>query len=97
MVELNDPQEHGIYQVGFMGFSVHGSGYLFPWTYAETLAKLRNHPVLSPIRDLCRTLWPATSTVPRKEIIEGRRTMGKLWAEPLDAPLDWYWAINETY
>jgi hypothetical protein len=42
-------------------------------------------------------MWPATNQRPSPEIIQGRREMGKLWAEPLDAPFDWFWAINETY
>jgi len=103
-VELNDPEEYNafpekydVFQVGWMAFSVNGSGYLFPWTYEETLEKLRAHPVLGQIRDICREMWPATTQPPHPEVIRDRPKMGKLWAEPQDAPFDWYWAINETY
>ncbi len=97
LVEISDPQEPGIYQVGWMDFSVHGPGYLFPWTYEETLAKLRAHPDLGRICDICREMWPATPAPPEPDIIARRPQMGKLWAEPVDAPYDWYWAIDESY
>ena len=97
IIEVANPQEEGIYQVGWMAFSVHGNGYLFPWTYEETLEKLRQHPVLNQIRDICRAMWPASATSPGKEIIDNRIKMGKLWSEPVDAPDDWYWSICEFY
>lgn len=97
LVELNDPQEYDTFQVGWIYFSISGQGYLFPWTYEETLAKLRAHPVLQQVRDICREMWPATTQPPRPGIISDRPKMGKLWSEPQDAPYDWYWAINETY
>ena len=97
LVELNDPQESGIFQVGWMEFSVHGNGYLFPWSYESTLEILRHHPALQQVLAICREMWPATPTPPRRDHIANRARMGKLWAEPVDAPFDWYWAINETY
>lgn len=97
MVELNDPEESEAFQVGYLCFSVSGHGYLFPWTYEETLEKLRANLQLQQVREICRAMWPAKTTPPSPEIMEGRRRMGKLWAEPVDASFDWYWAINETY
>jgi len=97
VVELIDPEEGGIFQVGWMDFSISGSGYLFPWSYAETMEKLRAHRELGLIRDFCRELWSASTQPVRPELVKGREQMGKLWSEPYDAPYDWYWAINETY
>ena len=97
MTEITDPQEPDIYQIGWIELSIHGSGYLFPWTYEEALARIRRQHALSQIRNICREMWPATTNPPSHKAIEARRRMGKLWAEPLDAPFDWYWAIHETY
>jgi hypothetical protein len=97
IIEVADPQEAEVYQTGWMAFSVHGNGYLFPWTYEDTLIKLRQHPVLNQIRDICREMWPASTTPPDKEIIASRMKMGKLWSESADAPDDWYWTICESY
>lgn len=94
IVEMLNDEDCYRFEVGWMSFSVHGNGYMFPWTYEETLAKLREHPVLNQIRAICQEMWPASTTPPNPELIAARSEMGKRWAEPLDAPLDWYWTIN---
>jgi len=94
IVELLNDEDCYLFAVGWMNFSVHGNGYMFPWTYEETLAKLREHPVLNQIRAICQEMWPASTTPPDPELLAARAEMGKRWAEPIEAPLDWYWTIN---
>jgi hypothetical protein len=96
-VILNDPQEDEQFQVGWLSFAVHGPGYLFPYTYEESIARLRAQPALVEVREICRSMWPASTSPVPDAVLDGRRQMGKLWADPVDAPWDWYWAINETY
>ncbi|MHB0936045.1 MAG: hypothetical protein ACYDCO_04140 [Armatimonadota bacterium] len=93
-VQLFDTVKNEIYYTGWMNFAVNGDGYLYPYTYREILENLRTHPVLQQIRDICREMWPSTTVPPNPEVVHDRSTMGKMWAEPEDAPYDWYWAIN---
>jgi len=95
-VKLIDRAKPAVFQVGWMSFTLGGPGQLFPWTYEELIAKPRIHRELNNIRNICRKLWPASTNPVPPKMMEGRRHMGQLWSEPLNAPFDWYWAIQES-
>jgi hypothetical protein len=94
VIEIANDDDMYTFQVGWMSVDVGGNGYPYPWTYEETLQRVREHPQLGALRDLCRTLWPASESPVPPELVQARQEMGKYWAEPLDAPYDWYWVIQ---
>jgi len=94
VVIIRDADTMYEFEVGWMALKIGGNGYPFPWTYEETLQRIREHPQLSALRGTCRSLWPASDQAVSSEAIEARKMMGKFWAEPLDAPYDWYWVIQ---
>jgi hypothetical protein len=94
VIEIRDRETMKSFEVGWMALKVGGNGYPFPWTYEETLQRIRVHPQLRELRDICRTVWPASNQAVDPRVIKTRKQMGKYWAEPLDAPYDWYWVIQ---
>ena len=48
-------------RVGWTAASLSGSGYLFPWTRAETLAKIAAVPALRELEEACQRRFPAPS------------------------------------
>jgi len=94
VIKIADPDEGNRFEVGWMALEVGGNGYPFPWSYEETMQRIREHPQLTALRELCRSFWPASERPVASEIIEARRLMGRFWSEPLDVPYDWHWVIQ---
>lgn len=88
-----------IWQVGWIKVSLHGYGYLWPWTFRELIARAEGLPEISRLTDLCRTFWPIEAEQRKvgEESIAQRKEMGQLWPyDEIDRPWDWFWGVSET-
>ena len=83
--------------VGWIGLSLSGYGYLFPWTCRDVFQRLENTPEIRHIAEVCRSFWPVAPKLVEDRIVEVRKELGELWPyENLDKRWDWYWGIEES-
>lgn len=83
--------------VGWIGVSLSGSGYLFPWTFRDVLKRLEDAPEIQRITELCRSFWPVPAGLPEDRILEMRMQMSELWPyEDFHKTWDWYWGVQES-
>ena len=86
-----------IAHVGWIGLSISGSGYLFPWTIQEVVERAATAPAIQRLTDVCRASWPVTPERPEPRIAEARKQLGELWPyADLHKTWDWYWGVCET-
>ncbi len=82
---------------GWIGVSLSGSGYLFPWTFRDVVKRLEGAPEIQRMTDVCRSFWPVSPGPPEDRIVDMRTQIGELWPyEDLDKPWDWYWGLQES-
>lgn len=83
--------------VGWLSLNLCGNGYLYPWSFAELLARVEANDAIRRVTDLCRATWPVAPDPPDAATCDQRGEMGELWPYPTtDLPWDWYWGIEET-
>jgi hypothetical protein len=83
--------------VGWIGAGISGSGYFFPWTFREVVARAESTPQVQRMMELCRSVWPVKPSLPGKKIIQLRENYASLWAyDDFDRPWDWMWWPQET-
>ena len=83
--------------VGWVSLSISGSGYLFPWTFAELVQRAESDEGIRKVRELCKKTWPVDPMPPNLRQKKMRRKMGDLWPySKIDLPWNWYWGIDET-
>jgi hypothetical protein len=96
-VELCSLSSSTMANAGWISASLHGSGYLFPWTVRELVQRAQSSRAIRRISNLCRSFWPVVSKPPPKRVIGARRQLGDLWPYNNAAkPWDWYWGVQET-
>ena len=84
-------------KVGSMAMCVTGDGYLWPWTFPETVQKVAASRQIAELTELCRSHWPLPARPARWLSTRRRKSLGDLWPyEDLDRPLDWCWGLHET-
>ena len=82
---------------GWMAVKLSGSGYLFPWTFADLHERAEAHPDIRRVMDLCRSKWPVAPEQPDRGLQKLRRKMAKFWPfAQIDIPRNWYWGLSET-
>jgi len=83
--------------VGWIGLSLSGNGYLFPWKFRDVFERLESTPEVQRIAEACRSFWPVAPDRPEPCIVELRRQLDDLWPyDSFDKEWDWYWGIQET-
>ena len=83
--------------VGWIGVSLSGDGYLFPWTFREVIGQLESTPEIQRITEACRAFWPVPLKPVEERIASMRKQIGVLWPyDDYDKPWDWYWGLQET-
>jgi hypothetical protein len=83
-------------QVGWIGVSISGYGYLFPWTFTELVQKAERNPGMQKVMQMCKTTWPVPPGRVEPRIVKLRKQLGPLWPYPQhDLPWDWYWGLRE--
>jgi len=95
-IEIFDLATEQPYHVGWIGLSLGGDGYLFPWTLKDLVKRAEACPEVRSVANVCRDLWPISPELPSQERMQNRRTLGDLWPDPIDAPVDWAWGVEET-
>lgn len=89
----DDEMQHQ-HHLGWMDVSFSGNGYFFPCRPKDVIDQMRAHPLVRPLEDLCRELWPVSPVRPSRHDLAVRREMIKTGAWPfekVDLPLDWCW------
>lgn len=82
---------------GWIGVSVSGDGYLFPWTFRDVVGRLEASPEVQRICEVCRSEWPVAPERPKRRIRSLRRQLGDLWPyDDENRPWDWYWGVAES-
>jgi hypothetical protein len=85
------------WHVGWISLGFSGYGYLYPWTFRDTVARIESACEFRQLMDVCRATWPVVASPPAPNEIEARRSLGKLWPyDQLDKPWDWYWGLRES-
>jgi len=83
--------------VGWIGISLSGYGYLFPWTFRDVLDRIERSPEIQRIAGLCRSFWPVPLRPIEDRIITVRKELGQLWPyENFARDWDWYWGVQES-
>lgn len=83
--------------VGWVGVSLSGYGYLFPWTFRDVFNRLEATPDIQRIKNVCRSFWPVPPEPPDTRIVELRPQLGELWPyKTFDRQWDWYWGLQES-
>lgn len=89
--------ESDAYRVGWMGLSMAGNGYFFPWDNREAKRRAEQRIEIQRVMDLCRVTWPASRIPPSTDTLNQRRMLNELWLyEDIERVDDWYWFIQET-
>ncbi len=84
--------------MGWMAVNLHGQGSLYPWTYEDTMEKIRANEYLDKLKNLCQSYWPVPTVPATNAQIQARKASGLLWGgEDYDASPDWRWVINESF
>jgi hypothetical protein len=85
------------FQVGWMDVSLHGGGYLFPWTFRDLITKAESCLEVLAVAQLCRSTWPVPSRRPTWRERRMRKRLGLLWPyEDVWKTWDWCWGLSET-
>lgn len=83
--------------VGWIGVSLSGSGYLFPWTSRDVLKRLEGKEPIQQLMEVCRSTWPVPPRELENRFIDMRRDIGDHWPyDELSKPWDWYWGFDES-
>ena len=86
-----------MFHVGWIGLSLHGSGYLYPWSLADLVARAGADASIRAAADLCRRTWPVAPERPSPKIVRRRKKLGELWPYPqANLAWDWYWGMQES-
>ena len=83
--------------VGWMNFSLHGYGYLWPWTLSHAIQRAEMSDAIARLTRTCREFWPVKPAKPSQALIKFREKNPKLWPYPSnDLPADWFWGYIGT-
>jgi hypothetical protein len=83
--------------VGWISMNLSGNGYLYPWTFAELLARAESSLAIGRVVELCRATWPVPRVNPDLAMQRLRSQMGDLWPySDVGRPWDWYWGLAES-
>jgi hypothetical protein len=100
-MEIGTILSHGLgtetpFGAGWMSVDLSGTGYLYPWTFADLVSRAQEHAAIGCVAELCRTTWPVTPARPGRKVQRVGQQMGHLWPYlELDRPWDWYWGLSE--
>jgi hypothetical protein len=82
---------------GWIGVSLSGYGYLFPWTLREAVERLEGNHDVGRLMQTCRNQWPVAAEKPSEEICQVRQEYQTHWPYPeITKSWDWYWGVIET-
>jgi len=82
--------------VGWMELSLHGYGYLYPWTFRDLVERARESKEIAEAVAACSSLWPVSAAAPTKIERAARASLEELWPyDGTDIPLDWHWGLQE--
>lgn len=82
--------------VGMLCVSLHGNGYLQPWTSKDFVERAERQPKIAALMSECRRQWPVTPRKPGPLEVYRRKRMGRLWPyDDLRRPMDWCWGVEE--
>ncbi len=95
-----------MFLVGLIAISLHGYGYLYPWTLRDLIDRAEAIAPIVGLMEGCRRLWPIVPSQrtwpinpnqPGRRVIKARQRMGKLWPyDRPDLPWDWFWGLGES-
>lgn len=95
-IEIFDLKSEAPALCGWIGLSLTGYGYLFPWTFRDVVERLDANAEVGKLTALCRSHWPVPSTKPEAAIVKARRQLGTVWPYDTGKPWDWYWGVQES-
>jgi hypothetical protein len=81
---------------GWVGLSISGYGYLYPWTFAEVVQRMGRSPAIQRLMQTCQDQWPVAPDKPSQEAVSSRKEIGNLWPYDLNKLSDWYWGLQES-
>lgn len=85
------------FHVGWIGLTISGGGYLFPWTFRDVFDRLQGSKQIQQLTNVCRSFWPVAKKPPEHRIIQLRKKLNELWPYArFDEPWDWYWGLRES-
>jgi len=85
--------------VGWMGLSLSGNGYLFPWKRAEVLKRAEHSAELQQLAQICSDAWPIDPHTRRKITNVGNllaRTRKALGKQDVNTLTAWQWDVHES-
>lgn len=96
-IESYDLQSEAPLHVGWIGLTLSGYGYLYPWTLADVVRRLEAAPEIQRLAEICRSFWPVPADPPPADIVGLRREFRRLWPYgDFEKPWDWYWGLQES-
>jgi hypothetical protein len=82
---------------GWMGLSLSGPGYFFPWEYRQARQRAEAVALVRRLTEACRAAWPVVPAAASAEAHAGRRGLGELWLyDDFAVPQDWLWFVSES-
>jgi hypothetical protein len=85
-----------LHHVGWIGVSLSGGGYLYPWTFRELVKRAEASPAIQRIMEACRAHWPVPAEPPEPRFVAARKEFSDFWPyDDVDRPWDWYWGLQE--
>jgi hypothetical protein len=83
--------------VGWMGLTVGGPGYFFPWEYREARKRAEGVGLVNALAEVCRRTWPVRPVPASAEVIAARRELSELWLyDDVRLPQGWWWFADES-
>jgi hypothetical protein len=96
-IELSSLESTEIVQAGWIGVSLHGYGYLWPWSLRDLVNRAEAHPGLQALTALCRATWPVPRRKPDRATRDLRAKHADVWPyEDTSLEWDWYWGVAES-
>jgi hypothetical protein len=95
-IEIFDLKSEAPALCGWIGLSLSGYGYLFPWTFRDVVERLEATAEIGKLTQLCRSHWPVPTEKPDRAILKARRQLGTVWPYEADKPWDWYRGMQES-
>lgn len=85
--------------VGWIGLTLSGGGYMFPWTREDVLKRAEQSVELQQLAQIVNDAWPIDPH-PLKRITNVRnllaRTRKALGAKDVNTLTEWQWDVNES-
>jgi hypothetical protein len=96
-IHLRNLSDDAVLHAGWIGVTISGPGYLYPWTVREVVERAEAHPRLRNLVALCRSTWPVPNEIPdpRTQRLRTKHTTHWPYGD-VKLEWDWHWGVSET-